>query len=115
MSKGYWIVHSDISDMEQHAEYVKANRAVLARYGARFLVRWGQQDIVEGTVRERQVVIEFPDYDAAVACYHDPEYEAAHALRVGAAAGDFVIVEGYDGPQPAPTAGLASEAALSAR
>jgi uncharacterized protein (DUF1330 family) len=107
MSKGYWIVHSDISDLEQHGEYVKANRAVLARYGARFLVRWGQQDIVEGTVRERQVVIEFPDYDAAVACYHDPEYEAAHELRIGAAAGDFVIVEGYDGPQPAPAPGAA--------
>lgn len=101
MSKGYWIVQSDISNMEQHSEYVKANRGVFGRYGARFLVRWGQQEIAEGTARERQVVIEFPDYAAAVGCYHAPEYEGAHQLRVGAVTGDVVIVEGYDGPQPA--------------
>ena len=45
-------------------------------------------------------VFEFPDYQSARDCYHDPEYEAAHKLRVGAADGDVVIVEGYDGPQP---------------
>ena len=50
--------------------------------------------------RSRQVVFEFPDYQSALACYHDPEYEGAYKLRVGAAEGDVVIVEGYDGPQP---------------
>ncbi|MBC7896291.1 MAG: DUF1330 domain-containing protein [Cytophagaceae bacterium] len=100
MAKGYWIVQSDINDMEQHQEYVRANRAVLGRYGARFLVRWGTQSIEEGTARARQVVIEFPDFAAATSCYRDPEYAAAHALRIGAAEGDVVIVEGYDGPQP---------------
>jgi uncharacterized protein (DUF1330 family) len=100
MAKGYWIVQSDITDMKRHSEYAKANRDVLRRYGARFLVRWGQQDVAEGTARERQVVIEFPDYASAYNCYHDPEYEAAHQLRIGAAEGDVVIVEGYDGPQP---------------
>ncbi len=100
MAKGYWIVQSDITDMERHSEYAKANRDVRRRYGARFLVRWGQQDVAEGTARERQVVIEFPDYESAYNCYHDPEYEAAHRLRIGAANGDLVIVEGYDGPQP---------------
>jgi len=100
MAKGYWIVQSDISNMDQHGEYVKANRAVLGRHGAKFLVRWGQQEVAEGSARERQVVIEFPDYASAQACYHDPEYVAAHTLRIGAAVGDVVIVEGYDGPQP---------------
>lgn len=100
MAKRYWIVQSDISDMEQHGEYVGASRAVLGRHGARFLVRWGTQNVVEGNARSRQVVIEFPDVAAATACYRDPEYVTAHTLRVGAAEGDVVIVEGYDGPQP---------------
>jgi uncharacterized protein (DUF1330 family)/nicotinamidase-related amidase len=103
MPNGYWLVQTDITDPEQHAEYVKRNRPVFARYGARILVRWGQHQVVEGVARSRQVVFEFPDYESAVACYHDPEYEAAHQLRVGAADGDVVIVEGYDGPQPAPS------------
>ena len=99
MIKGYWIVESDITDMERHGQYTKANRAVLARHGARFIVRWGQHLVVEGRARERQVVIEFPDYKSALDCYYDPEYEAAHQLRIGAATGDFVIVEGYDGTE----------------
>lgn len=45
-------------------------------------------------------MIEFPDFASAVACYHDPEYQTAHQLRVGAATGDVVIVEGFDGSQP---------------
>jgi uncharacterized protein (DUF1330 family) len=102
MPKGYWLVQTDITDPERHAEYVKSNRPVFARYGAQILVRWGQHVTVEGVARSRQVVFEFPDYGSAVACYHDPEYEAAHQLRVGAADGDLVIVEGYDGPQPEP-------------
>jgi uncharacterized protein (DUF1330 family) len=100
MVKGYWVVHSDISDEAMHAEYVKANRAVLGRYGAKFLVRWGTFKQVEGEGRSRQVVIEFPDYAAALACYHDPEYEQAHQLRNAGTKGDMVIVEGFDGPQP---------------
>jgi uncharacterized protein (DUF1330 family) len=101
MPKGYWLVQTDITDPERHAEYVKSNRAVFARYGARILVRWGEHEVVEGVARSRQVVFEFPDYASALACYRDPEYETAHELRVGAADGDVVIVEGYDGPQPA--------------
>lgn len=81
MANGYWLVQTDITDPEQHAKYVKKNRPVFARYGARILVRWGQHQVVEGTARSRQVVFEFPDYESAVACFDDPEYEAAQQLR----------------------------------
>jgi uncharacterized protein (DUF1330 family) len=47
------------------------------------------------------VVIEFDSYATALACYESPEYAAAIALRTGASEGDVVVVEGYDGPQPA--------------
>jgi uncharacterized protein (DUF1330 family) len=42
-------------------------------------------------------VIEFPSYEAALACYRSDEYQAAIALRRGIAETDFVIAEGYDG------------------
>ena len=57
-------------------------------------------EIVEGTSRTRNVVLEFPDYAAALACYHSPEYQRAVALRSGCSEADIVVVEGYDGPQP---------------
>jgi uncharacterized protein (DUF1330 family) len=45
-------------------------------------------------------VIEFPSYDAALACYRSPAYQKAIGLRQNASDGDLVIIEGYDGPQP---------------
>ena len=56
--------------------------------------------IPEGSTRSRNVVIEFPSYQAALDCYKSPEYQEAIKLRQSVSTGDFVIIEGYDGPQP---------------
>jgi len=100
MAKGYWIGHVDVADPEAYKAYVQANAAPLAKYGAKFLVRGGKADGPEGKLRSRHVVLEFESYEKAVACYHSPEYQAAIKLRAPVSAGDIVIVEGYDGPQP---------------
>ena len=49
---------------------------------------------MEGSSRERNVVVAFDDYATALACYRSPEYQAAKALRNAYADSDFVIVEG---------------------
>ena len=41
--------------------------------------------------------MEFPSWDAALACYRSPEYQAAKALRMGTADIDLLVIEGYDG------------------
>jgi uncharacterized protein (DUF1330 family) len=98
--KAYWIARIDVTDAEGYKEYVAANAAAFAKYGARFVVRGGRFEAPEGTPRARNVVLEFADYDTALACYHSPEYQAAKAKRDGRAVGDVVVIEGYDGPQP---------------
>jgi len=100
MARGYWIAAVDISDAEAYRKYVQANAAPLARYGGRFLVRGGASETRGGTARSRHVIIEFPDYQAALDCYESPEYREAMALRKDASDADIIIVEGYDGPQP---------------
>jgi uncharacterized protein (DUF1330 family) len=100
MPKGYWVARVDVHDPEAYKGYVTANAAAFAKNGGRFLVRGGRSEAPEGTSRSRNVVIEFKDYDTAVACYHSPEYAAAKALRVPASVADLLIIEGYDGPQP---------------
>ena len=100
MAKGYWIVRVDIADPEQYKRYLAANAAPFAAHGARFLVRGGIYETVEGSSRARNAVIEFPTYAAAIACWHSPEYQAAMALRTPVSTADLVIVEGYEGPQP---------------
>ena len=100
MPKGYWIARVDVSDPEGYRGYVAANGAALAKYGGRFLVRGGTFEAVEGTSRQRNVVIEFPSYEAALACYRSPEYADAMKHRLGASAADIVVAAGYDGAQP---------------
>ncbi len=100
MAKGYWMAHVDVSNPEQYKAYVAANAEPLRLHGGRFLVRGGQSQTLEGSSRARNVVIEFPSYQAALDCWHSPLYQAAIALRSGASTADLVIVEGYDGPQP---------------
>ena len=76
------------------------NGEAFRKYGGRFLVRGGSFDDPEGRSRPRNVVIEFPSYQAALDCYRSPEYARAMAERAGATDFDLVIVEGYEGPQP---------------
>ena len=100
MAKGYWIGRVEVSDLEQYKLYVVANALPFQIYGARFLVRGGQFENPEGESRSRNVVLEFPSYQAAVDCWHSPEYQAAIKLRESVSAIDLIIIEGYDGPQP---------------
>ena len=98
--KGYWIGRVDVSNPDAYQNYVKANAVPFAKYGARFLVRGGAYRVAEGEARARNVVIEFPSHEAALACWDSPEYQAAKAERDGHAVADIIIIEGYEGPQP---------------
>jgi uncharacterized protein (DUF1330 family) len=101
MAKGYWVGRVDVRDADKYKGYVAANGVAFAKYGGRFLVRGGKLEAVKGQSRSRNVVIEFPSYDAALACFHSPEYQAALAKQEGSAEVDLIVIEGYDGPQPA--------------
>ena len=97
MPKGYWIGHVRVTDAAAYARYREANAVPFARHGARFLVRGGAAEEVEGPQgRERHVVIEFPSYEAALACWRSPDYAAARAERDGAGEAYIVVVEGLD-------------------
>ena len=94
MSKGYWIVAADVSDMEKFKEYASKTPAAIEKFGGQFLVRGGAFEVVEGSCRSRNVIIEFPSFESALACWNSPEYLAAKNYRLGAAQFNVVIVEG---------------------
>jgi len=96
MRKGYWIVHADVSDPEGYKAYMAADMVPLGNFGAHFLVRGGAHEVVEGKVRARTIVLEFPSYRAALECYRSADYQAAAALRKGKAELDLVIIEGCE-------------------
>jgi uncharacterized protein (DUF1330 family) len=93
--KGYWIGHVNVTNPERYKDYMAANAAPLAKYGARFLVRNGESQVVEGGLAgRRHVVIEFDSYATAKACYESAEYRAAAKIRDEASTADIVIIEG---------------------
>ena len=100
MAKGYWIARVDVKNEDGYKPYAAANPAIFKKYGGRFVVRAGKFDVSEGTSRSRNVVIEFPSYEAALACYRSPEYQDNIKVRLPYATVDLIVIEGYDGPQP---------------
>lgn len=94
MAKAYWIAHVTVSDPDAYRRYTEANGAAFAKYGGRFLARGGRAEVVEGHGQGRNVIIEFDSFEKAKACWDSPEYQHAKSFRLGAATGDFVIVEG---------------------
>jgi uncharacterized protein (DUF1330 family) len=98
--KGYWVARLTVTDPEKYDAYRALNGAAFSRYGGRFLVRGGAFETFSGTSMPRNVVIEFPSYQAALDCYRSPEYQKAMAARGDGADVDLIVIEGYGGPQP---------------
>lgn len=99
MPKGYWIGRVDVHNEDGYAPYIAANGAIFKKFNGRPIVRGGRFEAVEGTARSRNVVIEFPDFDTAMACYRSPEYQANIKVRQPHAVADLIIIEGHDVPQ----------------
>lgn len=94
MSKGYIIGHITVTDPEGYKEYVAKDTPILEGFGANFIVRGGQSVTPEGETQDRHVVIEFPSYEAAMAAYNDPDYQAVAEIRRRCADSTIIIVEG---------------------
>jgi len=96
MPKAYWIARVDVRDAETYKKYVEIGRPAYERNGARFLARGGKTEVLEGAARARNVVVEFPSMEAALACYNSPEYTEARKIRQSVSDGEFVLVEGVE-------------------
>ena len=87
----------DVHDVERYKDYIAGAAKAFQRYDIKFLVRGGTAQALEGDCRARNVVIEFPSVEEALACYNDPDYQMAKEIRNATADGELTIVEGFDG------------------
>ncbi|RMF34296.1 MAG: DUF1330 domain-containing protein [Alphaproteobacteria bacterium] len=95
----YWIARSRINDPAAYKRYTDLVPAIIAKHGGRVLARGGRYQIMEGPEKfHRFVVIEFPTFEAGVACFQSEEYNAAarHRRENGAGEVETVVVEGGD-------------------
>jgi uncharacterized protein (DUF1330 family) len=96
MPKGYWIAHIDVTNEEAYAKYRERNGIAFAKFGGKFIVRGPAGKVIKGTARRHNVVIEFPDYETALACYESSEYQTAKAYLDQAGEIDLIIIPGYE-------------------
>ena len=99
MAKTYWIARVDLNpgaDPEQYKKYVETAKPAFERHKAKFLAHGGKTEVLEGKARARNVIIEFPSMEEALACYNSPEYTAARAIRQALSQGEFLLVEGVE-------------------
>jgi uncharacterized protein (DUF1330 family) len=97
MSKGYWIVRVSVRDEQNYPQYLAAAAPAFEKFGAKFIVRGGAFESMEGNARERNVVVEFKDRATADACYQSAEYQRAKVIRQKYADADFIIIDGAAG------------------
>ena len=88
-----WIAHVTVTDAEAYGKYAELAGPAIAKHGGSFLARGGRFVQLEGKERPRNVVAEFPDLEAAVACYNSPEYQAALDHARGASERDLMVIE----------------------
>ena len=93
----YVIYQGEILDPVRYEEYKVLAAASLEAAGARYVVRGGDFDVLEGDAPAgRTVVVEFPSRQAAIDWYHGAQYTAARAVREGAAHTRMYVVDGID-------------------
>ncbi len=92
----YWVARSKVNDPEQYKKYTELVPGILQKFRGKILARGGKFKILEGPEKFRCfVVIEFPSFEAAVACFESSEYleAAAHRRKDGASELEIAIVE----------------------
>lgn len=95
MAKAYWVVtYRSIKDPEKLAAYAKLAAPAIQKLGGRFLVRGTPAKVLEGGIKERTVVSEWPSLEAAIAAYDSPEYQEALRALGDAVERDIRICEG---------------------
>ena len=90
----YWIAHVDVTDPETYGEYAKLATIAIQAHGGKFLARGGDYKCLEGNSRPRNVLVEFPDMESAVACYNSETYGKALEKSRRSSVRDVLLLDG---------------------
>ena len=95
MKKGYWIVaYRSILDESALKEYGKLAIPAIEAGGGKALIRTSEVEPRESGMNQRVVVMEFENFEKAIATYNSAAYQAALQVLGSAVERDFRIVEG---------------------
>ncbi|HKR43760.1 MAG TPA: DUF1330 domain-containing protein [Paraburkholderia sp.] len=93
--KGYWLILGEgVKDQDAQKRYGELWAPIAARYDAKVKVLDTQTVLREARTSSRVIVVEFPSYEQAKACYEDAEYQEAARFATQAASRELLILQG---------------------
>lgn len=95
MTKGYIYAEFEVTDLAAWEKYVPLAQASLPQFGAHYVVRGGDPEVLEGDPGARRIsVIEFESRENAREWYYSPQYQAAQAMRQTAGNVNVLLLSG---------------------
>ncbi len=91
---GYVIAEVEVTDPAGMQKYGEKVPETLAPFNARYVIRGGKAQAVEGAPTKGVVVIAFDSVEKARAWYDSPAYAAIRPIRQNASNGRVIIAEG---------------------
>ena len=86
-----------IHDPETYRKYTNKTPAIVQKYGGKFLARGGDVLTVEGEpYNDRMVILEFPDRQAILDWFADPEYQEAKIFRHASSKARILVIDGQE-------------------
>ena len=93
----YIVSMMSISDAKTYSKYTDRTPPIVERYGGKFLARGGEILTVEGEqYNDRMVILEFPNRQAILDWYADPEYQEVRAFRHASSEARILVIDGND-------------------
>tara|TARA_B100000085_G_scaffold72974_1_gene65439 strand:- start:460 stop:750 length:291 start_codon:yes stop_codon:yes gene_type:complete len=95
MSAGYAIFNINVTNPVNYKNYIDQVKPVAEKFGAEYIVRGGENQVIEGTWQHpRTVVIKFPSYEKALEWYNSDEYKPIKQIRLDNAETNGIIIKG---------------------
>jgi len=95
MAKAYWIAfYREILDQDKLAAYAKLALPAIVDGGGTFLARGVPSYAFEDGLKERTVLIEFPDMKTALSTHESAAYKKALAALEGGVVRELRFIEG---------------------
>ena len=95
MPAGYAIFNINVTNPENYKHYIQQVVSVAEQFGAEYIVRGGENQVIEGTWQHpRTVVMKFPSYEKALEWYNSEEYKPIKQIRLDNAETNGIIIKG---------------------
>ena len=95
MPAGYAIFNIEIVNPDAYKEYVNKVRPIAEQFGGEYLVRGGNNQVVEGDCQYSiNEDTKDPTYEKALEWYNSKEYQPIKQIRIDNAKSNGIIIQG---------------------